>query len=110
MLVVLKTPEILKAVANKLAVSPSVDFDSLAAVTDGYTGADLQALLYNAHLQVIHASIDAAASVNTPSMRQEDETPIQHVTIGGPAVRKVTSKAEEMAFQRRVSVMLTSHI
>lgn len=96
--------------ANKLAVSPSVDFDSLAAVTDGYTGADLQALLYNAQLQVIHAAIDAAASVNTPSLRQEDETPIQHVTIGGPAVFKVTSRAEEMAFQKRASVMMTSHI
>lgn len=93
--------DILKAVANKLAVSPSVDFDNLAAETDGYTGADLQALLYNAHLQVIHASIDADALANTPSSRQEDETPIQHVTIGGPAVTKVT-RAEEMAFQKRL--------
>ncbi|KAG0694261.1 hypothetical protein DFH29DRAFT_1006489 [Suillus ampliporus] len=51
--------QILAAVSRKLTLAPSVDFDALAHVTGGFSGADLQALVYNAHLEVVHAAIDA---------------------------------------------------
>lgn len=46
--------QILKVVSRKIVVSPSVDFAALAAQTAGYSGADLQAAVYNAHLDAVH--------------------------------------------------------
>ncbi|KAG1798800.1 P-loop containing nucleoside triphosphate hydrolase protein [Suillus variegatus] len=53
--------EILVAVSRKLTLAPSVDFDQLSSITEGFSGVDLdlQALVYNAHLEVVHAAIDA---------------------------------------------------
>ncbi|KAI9199853.1 P-loop containing nucleoside triphosphate hydrolase protein [Polychytrium aggregatum] len=50
---------ILKAVCKKLHLHPSVDLESLGSRTDGFTGADLQALVYNAHLESVHTVLDA---------------------------------------------------
>ena len=49
--------EILKALSSKLTLHPSVDLPDLAAESEGFSGADLQAVVYNAHLDVVHASI-----------------------------------------------------
>ncbi|KAK4686120.1 peroxin-1, partial [Tremellales sp. Uapishka_1] len=46
---------------EKLIFGSSVDLPHLAHVTEGFSGADLQALVYNAHLEVVHASISASA-------------------------------------------------
>lgn len=53
--------QILVAVSRKLTLAPSVDFDQLSSITEGFSGVDLdlQALVYNAHLEVVHAAIDA---------------------------------------------------
>jgi len=40
-----------------LTFDPSVDFDLIATESEGLSGADLQAVVYNAHLDVIQASI-----------------------------------------------------
>ncbi|KAH9485161.1 Peroxisome biosynthesis protein PAS1 [Psilocybe cubensis] len=96
--------DILKAVAKKLTLSAAVDLDEIAARTEGFSGADLQALLYNAHLDVIHASI-ASVPVETLNAGRTEETPIQYVTLGGSAEKPVLSKAEEMAMQRRASTI-----
>jgi len=53
---------ILKALARKTFVSSDVNWDALASWTDGYTGADLQALLYNAQLESIHGALDGLRS------------------------------------------------
>ena len=97
--------QILKAVGQKVLVSSSVDLDEVAAATDGYSGADLQALLYNAHLEVIHASLaDSSHRPDGQMTLRQDETPIKYTFFGGPKMNRIVSKAEEMAFQRRVSV------
>ena len=38
--------------------------EDLASKTDGLSGADLQALVYNAHLDVVHSSISTNTQVN----------------------------------------------
>lgn len=48
---------ILRALARKLHVASDVDFDELAKRTEGFSGADLQAVLYNAHLEAVHEVI-----------------------------------------------------
>lgn len=48
--------DILKAVSTKLNLRPEVEnrLLSVAQRTEGFSGADLQALMYNAHLEAIH--------------------------------------------------------
>lgn len=77
----------------------SVDLEEIARLTEGYSGADLQSLVYNAHLQVVHASIDAT-STRRPG--QEEEKRIQYVTLGAAGEQKIISRAEESLVQKRV--------
>ncbi|KAF8273433.1 AAA-domain-containing protein [Lactarius quietus] len=95
--------EILQAHARKVPVSSDVDFDRLADATEGFSGADLQALLYNAHLEVVHASVGeiTASAPTTDSKDPIDDAPIEYTLFGGPAQKKVASRAEQMAAQRR---------
>ncbi|KAI9345328.1 P-loop containing nucleoside triphosphate hydrolase protein [Obelidium mucronatum] len=50
--------EILEAVSRKLHLSPSLDLKKYAKKCDGFTGADLQGLIYSAQLEAIHERID----------------------------------------------------
>lgn len=91
-----------------MALASSVDLDALARDTDGFSGADLQALVYNAQLEVIHETISATSvSTATGSKKDEDDVPIEYAVIGGPdGGNAVKSRAEEAAFQRRVRALL----
>jgi peroxin-1 len=92
--------DILRAVGRKVHLATSVDLGALAAATEGFSGADLQALVYNAHLAVVHASIDAAPT-STVGPREEEE-PVGYVVIGGPPAAGVVSRADEAAMQKRL--------
>lgn len=48
---------ILEALSRKLQLGEDVDLNALAQRTTNYTGADLQAMLYNAHLEAVHSVI-----------------------------------------------------
>lgn len=48
----------IKAVSTKMNIDPEVDLYQVALKTDGYSGADLQAVMYNAYLDAIHDVID----------------------------------------------------
>ncbi|KAJ2931208.1 hypothetical protein H1R20_g5824, partial [Candolleomyces eurysporus] len=93
--------DILQAVARKLSISSSVDFDNISDLTEGFSGADLQALLYNAHLDVIHASIESAPA-SGESRQDENEKPLKYRVVGGESSGKVMSRAETTAFERRL--------
>ena len=95
--------QILTAVARKMVISSLVDFDQLAAETEGFSGADLQALLYNAHLDVVHSSIAHLPSMTSVSSQVEDK-PVEYITFGNAPKQPALSKAEEAALQRRVRV------
>jgi peroxin-1 len=49
--------EILHALGRKMTLSDGVDLTHYAELTEGLSGADLQAFLYNAHLESIHSAI-----------------------------------------------------
>ncbi|XP_075443466.1 peroxisomal ATPase PEX1 isoform X2 [Ascaphus truei] len=57
--------EILKGLSHSMLLDVDVDFQQIAALTEHFTGADLKALLYNAQLEVIHASL-------APSLPQDN--------------------------------------
>ncbi|KAF8627831.1 hypothetical protein AX15_004249 [Amanita polypyramis BW_CC] len=92
--------DILKAISRKVSMSSEIDLEEIAAATEGYSGADLQALLYNAHLAVVHDSIDVESSLGQ-SIRMNEEIAIEYVAFG-PAANTVKSKEEEMALQTRL--------
>ncbi|CEP16460.1 hypothetical protein [Parasitella parasitica] len=50
--------EILEALASKMQLASDVDLRVYAEKTEGFSGADLQGFLYNAHLEAIHGAID----------------------------------------------------
>jgi peroxin-1 len=41
-----------------MKLAPNVDLKVYAEKTEGFSGADLQGFLYNAHLEAIHGAID----------------------------------------------------
>ncbi|GBE85761.1 Peroxisome biosynthesis protein [Sparassis crispa] len=105
--------DILTALRRKTTIAPSVDFDALAAQTDGFSGADLQALVYNAHLEVIHETIAASESLaqSGGAGPAEEERAIEYVrlgVLGEDGGKGVVTRAEEAAFQRRLRRILSN--
>ena len=72
--------DILKAVSAKLHLTPEVDnrLLSVAQRTEGFSGADLQALMYNAHLEAIHDLLgDTKPSTSSsPSEKPASKDPV----------------------------------
>lgn len=102
--------EILEAVSRKVELSTSVDLNELADATDGYSGADLQALVYNAQLEIVHETI-ASSSLDTATdgLKTEDEQLIAYKVLDGPdGTGAIKSRAEEAAFQRRLQRIVSN--
>lgn len=103
--------QILRAVGQKVAFSPDIDLAEVAAATEGYSGADLQALVYNAHLEVIHSSITSKESNGAPGIvstsSNTEAPPVEYKSFGGKegSTTVTRTKAEEMALQKRVSIL-----
>ncbi|KAI8462048.1 adenosinetriphosphatase [Phakopsora pachyrhizi] len=56
--------EILIAVSRSLKLDDDVRFEEVAERTEGFTGADLQALIYSSHLKVAHECIESKKVMN----------------------------------------------
>lgn len=110
--------QIVEALGRKVTFGSSVDLGALAEATDGFSGADLQALVYNAHLEVVHDAIAALADSNPDSKERVNGSgagagpDVRYTILGtstdeGGGGGKVLSRAEESAFQRRVCPFLS---
>lgn len=91
-----------------MTLADDVDLEGVARATDGFTGADLQALVYNANLEAVHETIDQK-SLNTASGKGKSTTildegqEIQYITFSPDGTgKKVSSAAEELKMQRQV--------
>jgi SpoVK/Ycf46/Vps4 family AAA+-type ATPase len=69
-----------------LTFAPSIDLDVIASDTEGFSGADLQAMVYNAHLEVVHESINASERKASQPTGEEAE--------GGRGKGKSTGKGK----------------
>lgn len=91
-----------------MALADDVDLESISRATNGFTGADLQALVYNANLEAVHETIDQKSPDDASGKGKARGDPdkhqnIRYVTFGPEgSEKKVLSAAEEMAFQRQV--------
>ena len=50
--------QIMQAVSRKIALDPSVDLEEYVDSTQGFSGADLQAFVYNAQLEAVHDIVE----------------------------------------------------
>jgi peroxin-1 len=79
-------------------MSSDVDLAVLAAQSDGFSGADLQAMVYNAHLDVVHQSITSSSSLaakpgKESSIKQEQEQGWKYRQIAPPQTEEDTNAA-----------------
>ena len=92
----------MKVVAKKVVVSTAVDWLHIAEATEGFSGADLQALVYNAHLEVVHASLgDHRGAENGSDVGRERQKRIQSVSLSERDV-SVIANSEKSALNLRV--------
>ncbi|XP_047316283.1 peroxisome biogenesis protein 1 [Impatiens glandulifera] len=75
--------DILTVLSQKLPMAGEVDLDSIANITDGLSGADLQALLSDAQLAAVHDALD----------KVEIDKPIEKPFISNNLLYSVASKA-----------------
>lgn len=102
--------QILNALRRKVTLSDDIDVHEYAQLTDGYSGADLQALVYNAHLDAVHASITEAEAQkplrkqNGTVQSQRNSSSASYTTFGGifSSGSGVLSKADESVREQRV--------
>jgi peroxin-1 len=80
-----------------MELEPSVDLTALAPLTEGFSGADLQALMYNAHLESVHSALERAQMTSTSS--NSDDAPTRFVMLGSNGT---LSRAEQSALNARV--------
>lgn len=102
---------ILQALSGKMHLAAEVDLAVLASRTAGFSGADMQALLYNAHLGAIH---DALARSELSEKSQTDSRPrdagMQFTRIhldklsgvNGSASAAATTSAERAAVDAKI--------
>lgn len=94
-----------------MTLGDDVDLEAIARATDGFTGADLQALVYNANLEAVHETIDKKSPNDVSgegehgSISGEGQN-IRYITLSPEgSEKKVLSNAEEMEIQRQVRVL-----
>lgn len=91
-------------------MSPAVDLDDYVEETEGFTGADLQAVLYNAHLECIHSNLNKASTEDDKASPVAAEE-VEYIAIGsrkssgGVNGSAVKSRAEQAQMTRRVRLM-----
>ncbi|KAG0055231.1 Peroxisome biosynthesis protein pex1 [Gryganskiella cystojenkinii] len=74
--------EILNCLARKMEVAEDVDLMDTARRTEGLTGADLQAVLYNAHLEAIRIAIEKEEAIKKE--RQQNSNSNQNSGSSSP--------------------------
>ncbi|KAK9237845.1 P-loop containing nucleoside triphosphate hydrolase protein [Lipomyces kononenkoae] len=56
--------DIMQAISRTVELADGIELEDLAVQTEGFSGADLQALIYNAHLAAVHEVVDERHSSN----------------------------------------------
>ncbi|CAO3566368.1 unnamed protein product [Mortierella alpina] len=77
--------EILACLSRKMEVAEDVDLMDCARRTEGLTGADLQAVLYNAHLEAIRVAIEKDEAVKKERSASNGGTGSSSPVLGGSA-------------------------
>jgi len=115
--------DILRVISNdKIQLDETVNLQNWANRTEGFSGADLQALLYNANLEAVHENMNVAEEKLQHSQEEEEqqrqkkstssgqkgEKPIQFFSFGEKSTKTKLSGAEYQALQKRMELILNN--
>jgi hypothetical protein len=95
-------------VAAKLSVDASINWVSLAAKTTHFSGADLQSLLYNSHLEAVHELL-SEQSEQTTHKKQSDDS-VQFCVTDGCGNEVNMTAAEKHQMKERVKDVAYLHV
>jgi peroxin-1 len=84
---------ILQAVASKLALCADISLQDVAAATEGFTGADLAAILSEAQLLAVHDQIDTRPGSQLEQEVQGDEASASACVLTAQHVQRALTKA-----------------
>ncbi|KAI8379654.1 P-loop containing nucleoside triphosphate hydrolase protein [Radiomyces spectabilis] len=103
--------EILEALSHKMTLASDVDLRVYAEKTEGFSGADLQGFLYNAHLEAIHGAINIDSFRDQQSKTKEaskNEDKSDFIMIGqvSPSSAKAPlTRAEKGQISQRLAMI-----
>ncbi|KAJ3049837.1 Peroxisome biosynthesis protein pex1 [Rhizophlyctis rosea] len=97
--------EILQAVARKLDLDPTANLQKYATQTEGFTGADLRALVYNAHLDAVHEVIDVEGGMGKGKGKEKEANGstgglLEFVAVNGKGGGRMTSSERAKLTER----------
>lgn len=95
----------MQALTRKIPLGSDVNLDHYAEITEGFSGADIQALLYNAHLEVVHLTLGGLENNGTGEPLLHP-TQVQYQIYNPLSKPRVTSKADHDAMLMRVSAII----
>ncbi|KAI5950180.1 PEX1 [Candida jiufengensis] len=77
--------DILKSITNKMELSDDVDLNEIAKNTNGFSGADMQGLGYNAYLKAVHVRLEALEAQENSEEKgtNNDESNIEFFKVSG---------------------------
>ncbi|KAI9144869.1 P-loop containing nucleoside triphosphate hydrolase protein [Paraphysoderma sedebokerense] len=108
---------ILEAVASKLHLHSSISLSDIAEKTEFFSGADLQGLLYNAHLEAVHDVIEDEEGDGSGGPVPEKVNGKQKGEVGVDVEFKVlndteenTTRAAKEAIKKRISTIYKSYL
>ncbi|KAH8922700.1 AAA-domain-containing protein [Atractiella rhizophila] len=95
--------DILVACSRKVKLAEDVDLSIYASRTEGYSGADLQAFIYNAHLDTIQSSLAQSDEKGKGKEEEGEDDEVQFEVFGGsPNDSKVLTRQQKSQLAQRV--------
>jgi peroxin-1 len=94
--------DITKTLSRNLNVGPSFNIEEIAKKTEDFTGADLQALVYNAQLLSIHDQLGEVSFESDDSAQKESQ-----ITLINKTNEKLTQESK-MQLENRISIIKTN--
>ena len=91
-----------------MELNEDIDLSYYAEKCNGYSGADLQALLYNAHLKAIHEAIDTEKSLEKYKSKS-DGNDMQFISLNAKSAKNAVTlltAAEKGQISQRVKNLL----
>ena len=89
--------EIIQSVLSKAVAACDIDIDYIAEHTNDWTGADLQALIGNAHLEAVHEKLEAVTITISDSLHSSPNYTITGKTISEELKLELSEQAERIA-------------
>ncbi|KAI8849002.1 hypothetical protein BC829DRAFT_417129 [Chytridium lagenaria] len=102
--------DILRAVSSKFSLAEDVDWDTISRSTEGFSGADLQGLIYSASLEAIHTYMDKNGTHDAASAKTMGSlTNVVALQIA-PAVKTVLGKEAGILTEKKVGLTMLDKV